>query len=87
MAGRIQNMKDLIISGQRLQREALIFAGCLVVALGVNVYSILRFKTEWKELFTTLPITLCVALAFYAGLALLRALTCGSMRLVRRKAA
>ena len=64
----------------------LIYAGCFVAALAVNVYSIVQFKTEWKELFTTLHITLAVALVFFGVLAVLRGIVfCGRLAL-RRKA-
>jgi TRAP-type C4-dicarboxylate transport system permease small subunit len=79
-------MKDIVISGRRILREVLIYAGCFVAALAVNVYSIVQFKTEWKELFTTLHITLAVALVFFGVLAVLRGIVfCGRLAL-RRKA-
>ena len=80
-------MKDIIISGRRIARELWICAGCVLAALGVNVYAIIRFHTEWKELITTLHITLAVAAVFYAVLALLRGCVFGVMRAFRRKAA
>lgn len=78
-------MKDIVISGRRIVREALILAAGFVVALGINVYAILRFGTEWKELFTTLPITTVIALLLFAFLAVLRMLVFGCRRLFRRK--
>ena len=79
-------MKDIVISGRRILREVLIYAGCFVAALAVNVYSSVQFKREWKELFTTLHITLAVALVFFGVLAVLRGIVfCGRLAL-RRKA-
>jgi hypothetical protein len=78
-------MKDVLISGQRIAREALIFFGCFVIAVGMNVFSIIKYKTEWRELLTTLHITIAVALIIYVLLALLRFLVCGVARLFRRK--
>lgn len=80
-------MKDIVISGRRIARELWIYAGCVLAALCVNVYSIAVFHTQWKELFTTLNIVLAVALVFYAALALLRGCVFGVMRAFRRKAA
>lgn len=80
-------MKDIVISAPRIVRELMIFAGCFVVALGVNVYSIIQFKTEWKELITTLHITLAVALVFFGVLAVLRVLVFGCRHLLKRKPA
>ena len=80
-------MKDLVIPGRRITREVLIFLGCFVVAFFVNVYAIAKYKTEWKELVTTLHITLAVAGGFYVVLALLRVVFCGVARVLRRKTA
>lgn len=79
-------MKDIVISGQRIIRESLIFGGCILAALVVNVYSIIRFKTEWKELITTLHITLALALTFFVFVALLRGIVLCGRQVLRRKA-
>lgn len=79
-------MKDLVITGRRIARELWILSGCILAALCFNVYAIIRFKTEWKELFTTLDITLAVALIFFVLFALLRALVFCGRRLFKRKA-
>jgi hypothetical protein len=86
MAGRIQDMKDVLISGRRIARELMIFCGCFVIALGMNVFAIIKYKTEWKELLTTLHITLALALVIFVLFGLLRLLVCGLARLFRRKA-
>jgi hypothetical protein len=79
-------MKDMVITGRRIFTEALIFAFCFVAALAVNAYSIVHFNTEWKELFTTLHITLAVAFVFFGVLVLLRGIVfCGRL-VLRRKA-
>ncbi|HUV68769.1 MAG TPA: hypothetical protein VMW15_03850 [Terracidiphilus sp.] len=79
-------MKDIVVSGSRIIRELLIFAGCVLAALLVNVYSIVRFNTHWNELITTMPITLAVACVFFAVLALLRGIVFYSRRVLQRKA-
>jgi F0F1-type ATP synthase membrane subunit a len=86
MAGRIQDMKDVLISGRRIARELMIFCGCFVFALAMNVFAIIKYKTEWKELLTTLHITVALALVIFVLLGLLRLLVCGLARLFRRKA-
>jgi hypothetical protein len=80
-------MKDVVIPGRFIVRELLIYAGCLLGALCVNAYSIVHFKTPWKELFTTFHISLAVALVFFAVLAFLRLVAFGYRRLFRRGAA
>ena len=78
-------MKDVLISGSRMARELRIFLGCFVLALALNIFSIIKYKTEWKELLTTLHITIAVAIALYVLLAILRFLICGVSRLFRSK--
>jgi hypothetical protein len=80
-------MKDIVISGRQIAREFAIFAACIVAALCLNAYSIIRFNTQWKELFTTFHITLAVALILYVLFALLRAVVFCCRWLLRRKAA
>lgn len=80
-------MKDIVISASRIARESLIFGGCVLAALLVNIYSIIRFNTEWKELVTTLPITLAVALVLFISLALLRTIVYVGSRCARRRKA
>ena len=79
-------MRDIVISQQRIRRELQIFIVCILVALAVNVYSIVHFKTHWTELFTTFHITLAVAAALFVLLALLRGIAFCSRRILRRKA-
>ena len=78
-------MKDVLISGGRMARELRIFLGCFVLALGLNIFSIIKYKTEWKELLTTLHITIAVGIILYLLLAILRFLIGGATRLFRRK--
>jgi hypothetical protein len=80
-------MKDIVITGRRIARELCIYGGCVFAALCVNVYAIIRFNTQWKELITTLHITLAVALVFYGVLAVLRALVLYCRRIFRGKGA
>ena len=78
-------MKDVLISGRRIARELQIFLGCIVLALALNIYAIHEYNTQWKELWTTLHITLAVAIVVYVLLGILRFLICGLSRIFRRK--
>jgi len=77
-------MKDLVIPARVIAREIRIAVACVLLAFGLNAYAILRFKTSWSELLTTLPVTLAVALVVYGLLAFVRALIAGVRCLVRR---
>jgi putative effector of murein hydrolase len=78
-------MKDVLISGRRIARELQIFLGCIVLALALNIYAIHEYNTQWKELWTTLHITLAVAIVVYVLLGILRFLIGGLSRIFRRK--
>ncbi len=58
-------MKDIIIKGKRLKKEIIIWLICLVIAEGVNLYSIIKYKTNWSELFTQLHYAAALSLLFY----------------------
>lgn len=79
-------MKDILISGRSIFRELLIYAGCVVAALCVNAYSIVRFKTEWRELITMFHITFAVAVILFLVVAVLRIIAVGLRRLRTRRA-
>ena len=80
-------MRDIVISARRIRRETWVFVACVAAALVVNAYSIHRFGTHWQELFTTLHVTLAVAVVIFAVLALVRLIVFTCVRLFRRKPA
>ncbi len=79
-------MNEIVIPMRRIVQELQIFAGCVLAALLVNVYSILRFNTGWMELLTTLHITLALACVFFALVALIRCVAFWGRLALRRKA-
>ncbi len=76
-------MKEIVLAPRIIARELFFYAACVIAALAVNAYAILRFHTEWKELWTTFPITLAVALVFFVVLAVVRGIVFGCRRLLR----
>jgi hypothetical protein len=71
----------------RLTKEIALFLLCVVAAFAVNAWSISAFHTQWSELYTTLPITLAIALAFYVLLTVLRILVFALRSLLHRETA
>jgi len=67
-------MKDIVITGKRLRLEGLIFTGCFIVAFLLNVFSIVFYKTEWKELYTQLLWVICLSCLIYFLFLVLRLL-------------
>lgn len=58
-------MKDIIITSKIIKRELLVWLATLVFAQLLNVYSILKFKTEWSEMYTQMGYVLALSLFFY----------------------
>ena len=64
-------MKDIRFTVKQQKREIGYIFACLFLAFGVNVYSIIRYNTEWKELYTQWFVMLVLAMVFYFLLALI----------------
>lgn len=65
-------MKPIIIQAYHIKRELLIALLALIVSIGLNVYAIIRFETNWNELYTQLGYVLVITLVFYLIQLLLR---------------
>ena len=65
-------MEDLTIKGKRIKKEFIILMICVLVAFGINIYSILVYKTQWVELWTYLPTVILLGIMIYFILAALR---------------
>ena len=67
-------MKDLhiTITGRSVKLEITIFAGCLLFAQLVNIYSIVRFDSPWSEVVTSLHYILAVSALTYLVIGLPR---------------
>ena len=58
-------MKETIITGKRKKHEILVLAICLGIACILNIFSILVYKTDYKELYSELPTVIIIALLLY----------------------
>ncbi len=67
-------MKDLniVIKGRRIKLEITIIAFCLLFALLVNLYAIVRFDSPWSEIVTSLHYVVAVGVFTYLVIGLLR---------------
>lgn len=59
-------MKDIVFTAKRQRTELIVFGVCLLVSFLMNVYAIVAFNTEWKELYTQLLWVLAIAVLLYA---------------------
>lgn len=78
-------MKDTLIKATRKKRELWIALVCFLFAFLMNVYSIIRFKTEWSELLTTLHITILLAIFIYILVGIVRLIVWWIMLLFGKK--
>ena len=77
-------MNDVTISGRRLRCEAVTAGVCVLLAVLVNAYAIVAYKTSWSELYTAWRMTLAVAGVAYVGWSVLRLLTFSIRCLLKR---
>ncbi len=65
-------MKDIVIPGKRIKQELLILAITIGIAVVLNIFSIIKFKTNLVELVSQLPIVIALGIAIYIIVVLLR---------------
>ena len=65
-------MKDIIIKAKQIKKEIVILVACLAAAIGLNVYSIIRYKTEWSELYSQMYMVIFIAFLLYILLGIFR---------------
>ncbi|MDR0814420.1 MAG: hypothetical protein LBN37_01570 [Bacteroidales bacterium] len=63
-------MKDLTVQQQKKEIKCLI--GCFLISVCVNIFSILYYHTEWKELYTQYKPVLILTVVFYCAWAVIR---------------
>ncbi|MDH6533822.1 hypothetical protein D0T51_02330 [Parabacteroides sp. 52] len=78
-------MRDILLTVKRQRTEIVIFIVCFLVAFGLNLYSIVAFGTEWKELYTQLLWVLCLSVLFYGIVLFLRLLYWGIQKILHKK--
>jgi len=79
-------MKDITIKAGNIKRELWIFAVVFIFTFGLNIYSILHYKTSWSELYTHLYVVVLMSIFFYCVIAVLRLLIGMISKLFRKKA-
>lgn len=79
-------MKDITIKGVSIKRELWIFLGSFIFTFGLNIYSIIHYKTSWAELFTYLHIVVLMSIFFYCVIAAVRIVVSLISKLFGKKA-
>jgi len=65
-------MKDIIIKGARIKKEIIFFLISFVLSVGINIYGIIKYNTNWLELITQLHVVAAVSIVLYLSILLLR---------------
>ena len=78
-------MKDLIIKGKWIKRELIIIVSIYVLANLLNLISIVFYKTDWKELYTSQLFVLYVAEWLYILSIVARLIYFGFMYILKRR--
>lgn len=65
-------MKDTIITSKRKKTEILIWLFCFLIANILNIYSIISYKTEWSEIYTSIIYVFLFACFLYFFLGMIR---------------
>jgi len=63
-------MKDITVKQQKREIKYAVIS--LILAISVNIYAIISYGTEWKELYTQWFTVLVLAVFFYFVIALFR---------------
>ena len=58
-------MKDSLFTPKRQKREFVYILVCLLLAIVANIFSIIFYGTEWKELYTQWFYVLLLAIGFH----------------------
>lgn len=78
-------MKDIVFSAKRQKTELLLFCICLLIAVGLNIYAIIAYHTEWSELWTQLLWVAVIGCILYGLSIVIRLLICGIRKLFSSK--
>jgi hypothetical protein len=74
-------MKDIVIPSRVVKRELLILLVSFVSSFLLNIFSIIKYKTAWVEVFSQLHVVLAVAVVIYILVAFFRWLSSALLRL------
>ena len=75
-------MKEIVFTVKQQKKEFVYILVCFLLAVGINVYAILSYGTEWKELYTQWFTVLVLFAAFY-GLTVVIRLILKKLRIIK----
>jgi 1,4-dihydroxy-2-naphthoate octaprenyltransferase len=78
-------MKNIVITPKQIKRELLIWLAAFVVAIALNIYAIIKYKTQWVELASQLGYVLALSVVFYLFALAVRLVFYTLKRLLKKK--
>ncbi|MGM0377911.1 MAG: hypothetical protein ACQEQ0_14160 [Bacteroidota bacterium] len=67
-------MKNIVITPKEIKREIIIWLVCLIVGIGMNIYAIMDYDTNWSELYSQFGYVLFISILLYLIAWILRGL-------------
>jgi hypothetical protein len=67
-------MKDILIKGTTVKRELVFWIISLAAAVLVNIYSIIKYNTQWIELLSQIHIVIALSILIYLILLAVRSI-------------
>lgn len=77
-------MKNTVITVKQKKRELYYLLISLIIAFVLNIYSIIKYDSQWKELITTLHITILFSLVIYVLILIIRLIITGVKYLIKK---
>jgi len=77
-------MQDWIITPKRRKKELLAWILCFTFMVIVNVISIIKYNTPWRELYSQLHIVFFLSIVFYVIVLIIRMIVNGVIKLFRK---
>jgi len=65
-------MKDIVITSKDIKREIMVWVCALIAAQLMNVYAIVKFDTQWSELYSQLGYVVMLSVVLYLLIAMVR---------------
>ena len=78
-------MKDTVITASRKRRELIWLAGCIVAAMGVNIYAIASYGAPWSEFFTSIGYVAVFGIVLYVATAIVRYVVYTLLRFTKKR--
>ncbi len=77
-------MKDIVIKSQRIRKEIIIWLSILIITYIGNIISIIKYKTSWNELYSSVFYVLTISFIIYIIFVLFRLLLFSIIKLLKK---